>query len=782
MTTYRIPGRATLYEPVLTEVRGRRAAVLSFRLNRFDRRPRRVLLIEEVRVTEDQALPFVWSFSHGAPASPGAPPGPPVLKVVAAPGASVQLDGFPDAWIAGPGLPELHLYRVQHPEVLPRLASDIPSTHLVGTYEVAQDTAIGTAPGATTEDPPRAYSIALDQSRRFVIRHDPDGTVIRHMATGEEWTITVPALSRDPHAALDAQARYTFDIDVEARPRPVLRLVTTPGVTVTLLTPALAESLRLRYPGERPAPPPPSTYSWERWQVDHVRDVPPLGAPFKPVAGWRPVDGVDPPPEVRTQILASQLAFDVMVGFLPVLGDVVDIAEFVYGVATDHDKWGRRLDLKDLALLGFAAALPFAGTALKGARRLVRHFAERADDVADLVRRIEAAGLSAEDRAVILKIEAMVKAGQRPPHDLWKQGVAVLRRVPGAEPSIATVLNADGSGFAHVELQQAYERYLARQARKKRETQGPVEWARSVTHGEARNLFVSLLGKEYAKLRTVGQAPPLNLLDIPRAEDYPDELLQAHLDLVRKHPRLWERLGKLLAEGPDEGAASIGLLRRQVSVGRFRILKGNVAEIFSEAIQHAELRRIARSDKRYENAVLVSGVKIRLKDGKDLSAAKLFSDNIIVVKHGDRVQILAVFEVKSGFKGGEEAAEQIFEWIEGRITDGSQIVFPKGTKFTSAKGRTWTTKSEIAYTWNPEDPDVPTITGLAGAGDRHLITARGASALGIDSGTRTSSMVTTHQLDQTSAQLDFLCAEVLLGRTAPSLPLPKGPLVPPAAQ
>jgi hypothetical protein len=43
-------------------------------------------------------------------------------------------------------------------------------------------------------------------------------------------------------------------------------------------------------------------------------------------------------------------------------------------------------------------------------------------------------------------------------------------------------------------------------------------------------------------------APPLNLLDIPRPVDYPDELLATHRDTALKSERLWERLGKLLAE------------------------------------------------------------------------------------------------------------------------------------------------------------------------------------------------------------------------------------------
>jgi hypothetical protein len=96
--------------------------------------------------------------------------------------------------------------------------------------------------------------------------------------------------------------------------------------------------------------------------------------------------------------------------------------------------------------------------------------------------------------------------------------------------------------------------------------------------------------------------------------------------------------------------------------------------------------------------------------------------------------VLAVFELKAGFKGGQEASEQIFEWIEGRSTDGSQLILPGGSTFTSASGRTWTSKTELAFTWKPPSAGVPTVTGLASAGERHLITAQGVSALGIDSG------------------------------------------------
>jgi hypothetical protein len=92
-------------------------------------------------------------------------------------------------------------------------------------------------------------------------------------------------------------------------------------------------------------------------------------------------------------------------------------------------------------------------------------------------------------------------------------------------------------------------------------------------------------------------------------------------------------LAKLLAEPPDPGAASLGLLRRQVSAGRFRILKGNVAEILSIPIQRAELTRIAP---KYPNALLISGVRVRLmRDGK-LSSLKLFPTTSFLSRRATR--------------------------------------------------------------------------------------------------------------------------------------------------
>jgi hypothetical protein len=768
----------TIFNAVLTEIRGHRAAELRFRLNRADHRPRRVLLIEEARQAFATMLPFVWRFAHEStePRGPEAVlkgEGAPVLTVVAAPGVSVQFDGFPSTYIAGPGLPVVNVYRVQDPAVLPRLASDTPAVHLVGTYEVADRPIVVQIPGSAPGDPPTTATMTLNPEKHFTVEQLPSGVVINHVGSGDQWTIRVPQFAKDPRTSEDALARYAFEIDVEASPgdirRPLLKIVSTPSVEVTVME----RSVRARFFGKDLNPQPLRLAYWARWEVDYIHQVPPQGMPIEPSAGWRRLDKVTRVPNPEEQALAlEQTLLDVVVGFIPIVGDAVDIAELLYGVVTGEDRWGNPLGPGDLALLGIGAVLPFVGgAAIRRMRRLVQRFAEHADEAADLAQRIKQANLSAEDVALIQRFEAMIKAGRRPPTELWNQTLAILRRIPGPQPTIDVLLNAERTGFAHAELQAAYQRYAANQTRRKQPVKGPAEWARSVTTGRPRELFVTLLGPDYAK-RLVGvDAPPLNLLDIPRPVDYADELLAAHRDTVLKSERLWERLGRLLAEPPDAGAASLGLLRRQVSAGRFRILKGNLSEIFSIPIQRAELARISKT---HPGALLVSGVRVRLmRDGK-LSEIKLFSDNIIIVKKGNRVQVLAVFEVKAGFKGGQEATEQIFEWIEGRFTDGSQLILPRGSTYTSASGRTWTSKNELSFTWKPSNADVPTITGLASAGERHLITARGSSALGVDSGMGVASRVTRHELPQTSAELDYLCADILLGRPAPI----KTPLLP----
>lgn len=55
---------------------------------------------------------------------------------------------------------------------------------------------------------------------------------------------------------------------------------------------------------------------------------------------------------------------DIGLGFIPIVGDVVDIADFFQATITGRDRWGRPISQFDLILMGFAAAMPIASSGI----------------------------------------------------------------------------------------------------------------------------------------------------------------------------------------------------------------------------------------------------------------------------------------------------------------------------------------------------------------------------------------------------------------------------------
>lgn len=746
----------TIFSPWLTEIRGKRAVALEFQENVFDRPPRRVLVIEQARQANAFTLPFAWRFL-----SETAERHYPVIDVIAAPGVTVELEAFPRAYIPWRGVPAVNIIRVQDPAVIPRIASEPSSMYLLGSYEVAENPWVVELPSSEGG----TVTVTLTNEKHFKVDRLPAGVMITHLHSGDRWLVEVPELSSDPRTSRDAVARFAFEIDLDGEPgnadRPLLKIVKTPEVDISIQVPGVPTT----FFGRRLDPGRNLLAYHAIWEVDYIHQVPPQGAPLVPERNWRRVQRVrrvPSPEEVAAEL--ERTVFDIVVGFIPVVGDAVDVSELVYGLITGQDRWGRKLSAGELALMGVGAVLPFVGSsALRGGRRLLQRFGDRSGDASDLIRRVREANLSNDDAALITRIEELIRAGRQPSAGQWAQAMDILRRIPGPRPTIDVLLNTDGSGFIHAELQEAYQRYLARQKRAGSAAVPPGEWARRVTSGRPRLLLEALLGPDYARRRVGATAPPVNLIDVPRPARYSDELLRAHREAVRREgDRLMERLDALVQEPPDPGAEALGLVRRQVNAGHFRIFKGNLAEMFSMDIQLRELQRLAQ---RNPGARLVRGVKVRLmrSDGT-LSPARLFSDNVVVVERQGRLQVLAVFEVKAGFKGGQEATEQIFEWIEGRLTDGSQLVLPRGTTLLDATGASTTVTRERRFTWKPGfGAEGREVVGLANA-ERHLITARGASALGMDSAMGVAPRVSRHELAQSSAELDYLGATLLSGR------------------
>jgi hypothetical protein len=749
----------TIFNARMATYNKKRAAVLAFSRNRFDYVPRLVYLIEEVPEGRNAPLPFTWRFLNETQERRY-----PIITIVAARGVTIELEGFAPGF-PEPGTPALDIYRIQDAALLPRLATDFSGTYLCGTIEVAENPVTLDVP--SVDDPGETLSLSLNPHQHFRVDRLPHGVSIFHFGTGHEWNITVPDLSGDRGSGRDARAAFAYEIDPSGiygdLDRPMLKIVATPEATVTRQHHGLPRPRGRSYTVETKS----LLQYWSVWEVRYLDQIVPQGLPIVPESDWKEIKTprrVKSPEELAAELEGSTglLVIDVAIGLIPVVGDAADISELVYGLITGEDRWGRPVSGTELAVMGLGAVLPFvSGSALRGGTRLIQRFGERATDAASLARRVKQAGLSRADVDAIERFEALVKAGRSVPMDLLSKATEVLRRVPTTPPSVEMFLNREATGFIHADLQEAYRRYVGSQRRQRRVPRPPAAWARTVTSGRPRALLEALLGPNYAR-RAVGEtAPPINLVDVPRPFGYTDEMLERQRAVARSSgARLYERLSALVDEAADPGARALGLVRQRVLAGRFRIFKGNLAELFAEPLQRRELRRIAQT---YPDAQLVSGVRVQLMQGNKLSPSKLFSDNLIVRQRQGRLEIRAVFEVKAGFRGGQEATEQIFEWIEGRLTEGSRLILHKGARMIRPNGSVRILKKDMTFTWFPGRADVPVVTGLANA-ERHLITARGSSLLGVDSAMGVPGTVRRHELEQSSAELDFLAAELLSGR------------------
>lgn len=295
---------------------------------------------------------------------------------------------------------------------------------------------------------------------------------------------------------------------------------------------------------------------------------------------------------------------------------------------------------------------------------------------------------------------------------------------------------------ALLRLQAAYERYRVRRAGEGREALSPEQWARAVTSGQPRRDAELLFGRDYARTGRGAAAarPAVRLSEIPRPANYDDQRLAADLTALRDSPDLWDRLGRLRQQGTTEG---------EVNPSLFNILKGNIAEILARPIIQRRLVqvRVQHPGARVEYHTRVA--RVRGDGGHD--APVLFSDGLIVSERNGRLVIHEAFEVKSGSRGGAEATSQFFEWREGRLVDGDQLVFADGRRFTYGPGRT--------------GPGY--VVGMQQS-TPHVIAPRGSEHLGTASGEQVAAGGVRHALGQTASEIDFLAGRILEGLSSSS--------------
>lgn len=688
----------------------------------------------------------------------------PVIKIVAGPEVGIILDGFPRGYYEPSlTLPLLEIIRVQDPELIPALASDFNTNYLLGEFDVYH-------PGA-----PGGFALfkdSLDQSGHSRIFFPPqyfsvtrlnNGVIIRHLHTLQDLVVTVPVHIGDPaNPGSDSGARFAYQInpngqmhiteaDVRRQRFPLVEIVKTSEVKVELARRPLTMT------GFKSASSPSASDVFYGVYEAPFKDIPNQGEVFERRSSWKTVT-LDLPVRQEVVLSAPMAIFDAAVRFLPVVGDLVDLAEFSKGWFEGRDLYGRKMSQSDTLMLGMGVFLPGALSvsvrAGAGARQLTKIYGRRQRKAADVFTRLKKAGLTEDDRKLFDEVAGIIIRGAKVPPAKTLRYVEVLNKIYGTRPSIDLLLNATGEGFLIADLQEAYRAY-------RKGTSNPLsprDWAKAQTRGTSAVILRGLLGPGYRKAAGAASSDRLlNSIEVPRPATYTDRAIAEDLKVLSGDwKKLTERLDTRLPTHPT-GLDAAGVLRaavvnEQIPQGLLNILKGNMGEIFSAPIKQKVLASIA---KEHPDAFLISGLRVDLlEDGKRVGDNLLFTDDVIArFKDNGDLQILGIFEVKAGSRGGAEATEQFFEWLEGRFTfgEGSRIVIPRGAAMTlpGKDPKPFGKALEFFYRPGGKPGKVKEVSGIMQA-KQYMITASGASHLGTRSAQQTAPRTFRVELSRTA--------------------------------
>lgn len=680
----------------------------------------------------------------------------PIIKVVAGPGVTMWHTGWPDGFWKPEfdKLPDLHVVRVQDVDMIPPIGVDLSTFPFIGSYEAGDPPPPLSSTiriGLPSEIPPGS------PKNFFIVHRQQNGVVIQHPASNEQLIVKVAHFDKTGQAR-DAGHRFAYEIDPGGKlmslEQPMLKIVKTPGVEITTTYMSLTEG----------SPPIGSLLDnfYRIWETDSIKDVPPQGRPLVPESSWRDVKTIKriPPPPHRAGRTAQGVR--AVISLIPLVGDGVDITELLFAITTGEDFLGQNVDAVDLVLMSVAAVLPFVGpTALRGGRQLLAKFGTKADVAQEWAEAVARANLDAEDVKVLQAVEKSVVSGARLAPETVERYVKVLEKVQTKRPSIDDILSVGEKGFVNAEIQESYQAYVASKLKKKETPAGPREYALRLARGGPRATLEKVLGKDYVeRAKMLAIQRPVNIGDIPRPARLTDDVVRKLLgDLIRDNrEKLTERLGKFFARTPTDPIEA-ALFRARINPGHFRILKGNVAEILGMPLQRQVLAEIIKKTPEFKNARILSGIRFRIKGDKDLSRALLFTDNVVAVESKGNLFIVGVFEVKSGYRGGSEATEQVFDWIEKRVTDGSELVIPAGSKVIAADGTEVVVKKERTFRYDPDGEGTGRVIWLQRA-ERHLITTKGVSALGMNSAMQIAAPVSRRELELASDEIDYLVGQI----------------------
>ncbi|HIE3637871.1 TPA: hypothetical protein ACXLUZ_003675 [Legionella anisa] len=681
-----------------------------------------------------------------------------IFKLIAGPGVSIILNGYPpEPYTPNSFFPLVEIIRVQDPELVPIIGTDFNTHNLLGEFQVNPPEP---PQGKDVGDLRKWYLYSIPSSNFFMLSPLNNGIIIRHLQSKQDLIITVPRHNGDIEFLdllnqidqVHSDAQFAFQINangsIDAKRGnkfsnlPLLEIVKTPAVKVELVRePIYYTPGNVLLGGKKTSS---AVSFFEIYETEKIANVPTQGLQFNEIKSYWQRLNPKSIPIIQPIVLSPELtAIDLAVRFIPAIGDVVDIAEFTKGWYSGRDLYGRKLSSTEIAILGIGALLPFAASgAARSVSVLRRSFGRRAEKTARLLEKIKKGGLNAEDAKLIREAEKRIKKGLAATVEQVEELSRIYKKIKSEPPTIDDLLNVDGTGFMHSELQEAYRIYT----KGKSNPESPRKWALGKTRNpEAIKLLKGFLGSDYirrAKYKLRQTQYLINNFEVPRPMDLSDdEAMQLLAKFFKQPEKLTERLEDFFPTtfagiSPQEVLKNYRIRTATVTQGSFNVLKGNLAEILSKDIKLKHLDEIRKT---VPDAKLISGLKIQLMEKGKLNPEKLFADDVIAVIEKGNLRILKLYEVKAGYRGGHEATEQIFDWIEGRLphAEGSRLLLPNGQHFT----------------YDPSSMGKGRVIGLNNA-PRCIIIAKGASHLGVDSSMQVAARTERIELEITSAQME----------------------------
>ncbi|HEX7903426.1 MAG TPA: hypothetical protein VF487_06080 [Chitinophagaceae bacterium] len=751
---------ATGFKASYVKWKGLPALCLSYK-SHVSKDPKNIYITEINRQTGFTGTPYSFSFSIN---SQDIRKPYPVISIIAGPGVNITLEGYPVSYFPSwEEIPAVQIIRVQDCHVIPPMGSSFSSSRYLNMFEVNRPREIRFQTADNYLGYPDNY---------FVVKRVEDGVQFYHYFNNQCLELIVPEFSKEQ---TDTKARFAYEIDengIYGRPgKPLIRIVKTKDVTAKMVFDFYKDELANRIYRRLDEDPRANLRPfWEIWEVDDINLIPQQGDAIVPQPGWR-VGTVLTSESLRFTLLTT--AMDLNIGMIPVLGDLVDIGEFLYALFTDKDKWGRKVTTEEKVMMGIGALLPFVSSAvLKGSQKLVGKFGNRAVIAEEVIEALKRSRLTAEDADFIRNVtkaadlpikhgfensSVAIETGIRLSSMETKRTRGIINKFESGYWQVEQFLGPKAKGFTHTELQELYVKY--KQINKKELS--PIQWMIEATSKKTVKMLETMFGKDFRKALSTAWAGKIkrliNIVDIPLPPGLNQKRVEEIIKLLDKdREKVFERL---LHVAKDRKTADgvVSFLNGQINAGHFRILKGNIAESLSRAIQHEVLFKTLKN---HPNAKIYTGIRMKKVSGK---RAVLFTDNIIATEKDGKLLIHATFEVKSGYRGRAAGVEQVFSWLEDKIEDGAELIIPAGSKVIGKDGKETIIRLRRSFVYSPDGTGIPNkVVDLLRA-KPHLITAKGISLIDIgDEFGVYLNKIKPHFLDFTSAELDYIAGQMAL--------------------